>query len=189
MSNFFKEKIFDEKELKVVNLKKINLLMDIEEVEIKKLELEDLEEVHKLMQKMFLETTKQQIKEIIEKGMSYGAYVERILVSVGLAWPVHFNEKKEKIIKGEPNAVYLDNVILLLAYEGRGIRKMLINEREKIARAHGLEYAVVFINSEWPKGNLADMIAEQGDAVEKTYLECNYRFIRVKNGILGIKKL
>ncbi len=192
MSNPFKEKMFDDKKKEepgAMKLKKLDLLSDIENVEIKKLDSGDVDEVYMVMRKTLWESSREQVTEVIKEGMSYGAYVERMLVGAGLAWPAHYDEKKEKIAKGEPNAIYMEDVALLLAYEGRGIRKILVEEREKAGKSAGFRYAVAFISPDWPKGSLEDMIKERGNRIERAYLAEGYKFLRTKDGILAVKAL
>ncbi len=190
MANPFREKIFEEKkETEAVKPKKLELLSDFENVEIKKLMLADLDEVFVIMRKTLWESTKEQVADVLKAGMSYGAYVERMLVGAGLAWPAYYDEKRERIAKGESNAVYLEDVALLLAYEGRGIRKILVEEREKEGKTNGLSYAVSYINPDWPAGTLEDLIKERGNRMEKTYFMRGYEFKRGKDGVLAVKKL
>lgn len=192
MSSPFKEKMFDEKrkEPEALRLKKMDLISDLENVEIKKLTMAELDEVHMIMRKTLWEASKQQIIDVLKAGMSYGAYVERMLAGAGLAWSAHYDEKKEKLVPGaEPNAIYLEDVALLLSYEGRGIRTMLVHEREKFGRAAGFQYAIAYISPDWPRGSLEDMILERGNRIEKTYQTEGYHFVRSKDGILAVKRL
>lgn len=216
MANPFREKIFEEKKEKEAHKpKKMELLSDMEHVEIKKLAPADLDDVYALMRKTLWESTKEQIADVIKEGMSYGAYVERMLVGAGLGWPAHYddlqrglpsskqparcktfgkamafpNEKNKEIGKGGPNAIFMEDIALLLSYEGRGIMKMLVEEREKEAKEKGISHAVGFISPDWPKGNLGDMIKERGNRIEKIYLDAGYEFFRTKDGILAVKKL
>lgn len=190
MQNPFKEKIIEEKkEPEAAKLRKLDLLSDLESAEIKKLNPEDVDEVYAIMRKTLWEVSKPQILDVIKAGFSYGAYVERMLVGAGLAWEVHYDEKKERIGSGEPNAIFLEDVALLLAYEGRGIRRILVEEREKAARAAGFSYTVAAISPDWPSGSLEDMIKERGNRAEKAYLSQGYEFKRAKDGIIAVKRL
>lgn len=190
MANPFREKIFEEKkETEAPKIKKMELLSDMEHVEIKKLAPADLDNVYALMRKTLWESTKEQIADVIKEGMSYGAYVERMLVGAGLGWPAYYDEKNKEIGKGGPNAIFMEDIALLLSYEGRGIMKMLVEEREKEAKEKGISYAVGFISPDWPKGNLGDMIKERGNRIEKIYLDAGYEFFRTKDGILAVKRL
>lgn len=194
MQNSFREKIIGQKEGRepvAAKEKKLDLLSNFEHVEIKKLGPEDADEVHKLMRKTLWESTHGQMLEVINSGTSYGAYVGRMLVGVGLSWPAHYDVKKRKIGKGEPNALYLEDVALLLQYEGKGIRRMLVEERERQAKSMGLTYALGYISPNWDEEGraLAGKIAEIGNTMEKEYLSLGYEFIRAKDGILALKKL
>ncbi|MEW6528473.1 MAG: hypothetical protein AB1391_01145 [Candidatus Micrarchaeota archaeon] len=194
--NAFKEKIFDEKKEILASSKsemdkpkKLGLFSDLENVEIKKLSLAELDDVYTLMRKTLWEISKQQITDILKLGMSYGAYVERMLVGVGFGWPVFYDEKNGDIVNGEPNAIYLEDVALLLMYEGREIREMLVDEREKCGKASNYVYAVAYISPDWPQGNLEDMIRDRGNKIERVYLGVGYQFIRTANGIIAIKRI
>lgn len=192
MLNPFKEFLVEKKEeeeSKAIKPKKLDLFNDLENVEIKKLTLAELEEVHIIMRKTLWEVSKQQIANVLSLGMSYGAYVERMLVGAGLAWTASYDEKKKNVTQGEPNAIYLEDVALLLAYEGRGIRQTLIKEREKYASANDYVYTIGYISPDWPRGNLEDMIKERGNRIEKAYLTDGYKFVRTKEGILAVKHL
>lgn len=190
MQNSFKEKIIEKKEPEAIKLKKLDLLSDFEHVEIKKLNFEDVDEVFKIMHKTLWEVSREQVADVIKAGMSYGAYVERMLVGAGLCWPTRFNEKSKTMVNGKPNALYLEDVALLLTYEGRGIRKMLIEEREKAAKANGFKYTLAYISPDWQRnGVLEDMINERGNKIEKAYFASGYKFIRTKDGILAVKKI
>ncbi|VVB97950.1 Uncharacterised protein [uncultured archaeon] len=192
MANPFREKIIDEKEKKEpggsLKLMKLQLLSDLENVEIKKLEADDVDEVYLLMRKTLWESTKEQVTDVIKSGMSYGAYVERMLAGAGLAWSARYEEGKG-IVAGENNAIYMEDVALLLAYEGKGIRKMLIEEREKQAKLAGFAYAVAYISPDWPQGDLAGLIKERGNKIEREYLAAGYKFERTKDGIVALKGL
>lgn len=190
MQNPFKEKTVEEKkEPEAAKLRKMDLLTDLESVEVKKLNPDDVDEVYAIMRKTLWEVGKPQILDVIKAGFSYGAYVERMLAGAGLAWPVFYDEKEERIGSGGPNSVFLEDVALLLAYEGRGIRGILMEEREKAARAAGFAYAIAAISPDWPGGSLEDMIKERGNRMEKAYLSRGYAFKRSKDGILAVKRL
>lgn len=190
MPNPFKEKLIkDNKEPEYQKIRKMDLLAGVEEVEIGKLEPEDADEVHKVMRKALWECAKEEVLGVINYGMSYGAYVERMLVGAGLAWAVHYDEARGEISSGEPNAVFMEDVALLLAYEGKGIRKMLIEEREKEGKSRGFTYAIAYISPDWNEGDIGAQIMETGNRMERAYLSCGYSFKRAKNGVLAVKRL
>ncbi|MCK4319597.1 hypothetical protein KAW38_03440, partial [Candidatus Micrarchaeota archaeon] len=99
-------------------------VMDYERAEIKKLHEGDAEIAHNIMKKCMFDVNIYEIKDILKKGMSYGAFVGRMLVGVGLGWEVYYNHESKGIEDGLPNAIYLEDDALLLAYEGQGIREM-----------------------------------------------------------------
>ncbi len=112
-----------------------------------------------------------------------------LIVGVGLAWPAKVDLETKRIMSGEPNALYLEDPAVLLAYEGRGIRRILLQEREKEASNSALKYTIGYLYEDIPKGNIADYITEAGSALEKLYLSENYEFFRTEKGILAFKKV
>ncbi|MEM2948457.1 MAG: hypothetical protein QXY05_04365 [Candidatus Anstonellales archaeon] len=170
-----------------------DLAVDEEEAEIKKLDIDDFEDVISIMRRAMFEIGKaeaKQIEEILKLGASYGAYVDRMLVAVGLAWPISFDRATKVIGKGPANALYLEDVALLLAYEGKGIRQKLVKAREDEARALGLKYAVAIASEEVPKEeNVIEVIKERGTKIEKVYLERGYSFFKSKIGLIAFKEV
>lgn len=164
-------------------------LLDEEEVEIKRLDQEDIEECVKVMRRCAFDVTDAEVGSIIAYKKSFGATVNRMIVGVGLAWPAKFDFEMKKITSGEPNALYVEDPAVLLAYEGRGIRRILLSEREKDALNQGLRYVIAYLYEDVPKGNVADYIMEAGSQLEKLYLSENYEFMRTDRGILALKKL
>lgn len=169
------------------------LAVDEEEAEIKKLDIEDFDDVISIMRKAMFEIGKaeaRQVEEILKQGASYGAYVDRMMVAVGLAWPIAFNRATKTIGKGVANALYLEDVALLLAYEGKGIRQKLVRAREDEARGMGLKYAVAIASEEVPKEeNVIDVIKERGTKIERVYLERGYSFFKSKIGLIAFKEV
>jgi len=173
--------------------RRYELAVDDEESEIKKLTLEDFEDVISIMRKAMFEigmAEAKQIEEILKQGVSYGAYVDRMLVAVGLAWPIAFDRATKTIGKGTANALYLEDVALLLAYEGRGIREKLVKARENEARAMGLQYVVAIASEEVPKEeNVIEVIKERGTKIERVYLDRGYSFFKSKIGLIAFKEV
>jgi hypothetical protein len=163
------------KEPEALKLRKLNLLSDIESVEIKLLEGEHSKEVHKIMQRNLWEATHGEIASIISEKSSCGAFVERMLVGAGLGWPARYNEKNNGVSgDGAHNALFLEDISLLLAYEGKGIRNLITQERENYARSRGFAYTV---------GK-----ADVSPAMERTYRELGYSFVQGENP-LAVKRL
>jgi hypothetical protein len=169
--------------------KKFVELLDTEEVEVKRLDAEDIEDCVKVMRKCAFDVTEVEVGNIIAYGKSFGATVNRMLVGVGLAWPAKLDLDRKIISSGEPNAIYLEDPAVLLAYEGRGIRRILLGEREKEASGSGLSYVIGYLYEDVPKGNIADYITEAGSTLEKLYLSEDYEFFRTEKGILAFKKV
>jgi GNAT superfamily N-acetyltransferase len=187
---FEKFKVDEKKEQKTEKeKKKFIYLLDEDQVEIKRLVQEDVEEVVKVMRKCAFDVTEKEVSHIIGYNMSFGAYVNRMLIGVGLSWPAKFDIKQKKIVGGEPNALYLEDPAVLLAYEGRGIRRILLKEREKEAKNRNFSYTVAYLSEDLPKGSIEDYIKESGSQLEKLYLSENYEFLRTERGIIAIKKL
>lgn len=169
--------------------KKFVHLLDEEEVEMKRLDGEDVEDCVKVMRKCAFDVTEVEVGNIVKYGKSFGATVNRMLVGVGLSWPAHLDLDKKKIVNGEPNALYMEDPAVLLAYEGRGVRRILLKEREKEALSSGMRFAMGYLYEDIPKGDIASYITEAGSSLEKLYLSESYEFIRTERGILAFKKL
>ena len=169
--------------------KKFVHLLDEEEVEVKRLDAEDIEDCVKVMRKCAFDVTEVEVGNIIAYNKSFGATVNRMLVGIGLAWPAKLDLETKKISSGEPNAIYLEDPAVLLAYEGRGVRRILLKEREKEAINSGLKYTIGYLYEDVPKGNIAEYITEAGSALEKLYLSEEYEFVRTEKGILAFKKV
>ena len=166
---------------------KILRIMDDEQIEITKITESEVEDAHNLLLKGGFEVTESEIRNIIKDGLSFGAYVSRILIAVGLGWRAAFDTKKVLIVDGEPNSVYLEDIVVSLAYEGRGVRKILIESREKEARIQQLLYSISYVSGDLPEGDIAGYIKEKGNKLARLYLLENYEFHDTKNGILAVK--
>jgi hypothetical protein len=164
-------------------------LLDEEEVEVKRLDSEDIEDCVKVMRKCAFDVTEVEVGNIIAYGKSFGATVNRMLVGVGLAWPARLDLESKKITSGEANALYMEDPAVLLAYEGRGVRRILLKEREKEAVDSKLKYTIGYLYEDIPKGDIAGYITEAGSALEKLYLSEAYEFFRTEKGILAFKKV
>ncbi len=170
--------------------KKFRSISDVEELEIKKLEEKDVEEATRVMSKCMFSVTEKEIADIVKRGMSYGAFVDRILVGVGLSWQVRFNPENWEFEEGGGNSIFLEDDAILLAYEGRGIRELLIEKREEEGRADGLEYAVA-ITSDAASGEekVDEVVGRRGNKTERALLKRKYLFSKTRNGVVAYKKL
>jgi len=164
-------------------------LLDEDQVEVKKLDTEDLEDVVKIMRKCAFDVTEKEVEKIIEYGMSFGCYVNRMLIGVGLGWPASYDNEKRNITGGEYNSLYLEDPAVLLMYEGRGIRRILLREREKSAMEKNLIYTIAYLSEDIPKGSAVEYIKEAGSQLEKLYLSEDYEFFRTDRGVLAVKKV
>ncbi|MBD3209992.1 hypothetical protein GF318_01270 [Candidatus Micrarchaeota archaeon] len=164
-------------------------ILDEDQVEVKKLEDEDIEEAVKVMKRCAFDVSEGEVKSIVDYNKSYGATVNRLIIGVGLSWPARLDVETMTITSGEPNALYLEDPAVLLAYEGRGIRRILLKEREKEAGKSGFKYAIGYLYEDIPKGNVSDYIREAGSQLEKLYLSEEYEFHRTDRGILAFKRL
>lgn len=176
-------------ELEGAPKKKFIHLLDEDEVEVKKLTSEDTEDCVKVMRKCAFDVTDVEVNNIIGYGKSFGATVNRMIVGVGLAWPAHLDFESRRITSGDPNALYLEDPAVLLAYEGRGVRRILLAEREKEALASGLGHCIGYLYEDIPKEEIAHYILEAGSALERLYLSEGYEFYRTEKGILAFKKV
>ncbi len=178
-----KEEPKKEEKKKIPELRTLNS----EIVEIKKLYLDDLEETVKLLTINGFEVTDKEVEHILRAGLSFGAYVGRQLVGLGLAWIACFDMKKTILVDGDPNSIYLEDVVLSLAYEGRDIRNMLLKAREEEAKNRNLLYSIAHVSEDLPLGGLEDYIRERGKKQTKLYLLEQYEFFDTKNGLLAVK--
>lgn len=164
-------------------------LLDEENVEVKRLEEEDVEDAVRVMRKCAFDVTEVEVLNIIKYGMSFGCHVNRMLIGVGLSWPAYLDMETHAIKGGEPNAIYMEDPAVLLAYEGRGIRRVLLKEREKEAAGRGMKYTIAYLYEDLPKGSVVDQIKESGSQLEKLYLSEGYEFFRTERGILSMKRV
>jgi len=112
-------------------------------VEIRLLTLSDLKDSMKVFENAKFDITKGEVEHILQFDMSYGAFVNRKLMAVGLAWPANFDPKEVTVTISEtPNAMYLEDVAIFKKSEGRRIRSMLITSRENESIKRGLDYVV-----------------------------------------------
>jgi GNAT superfamily N-acetyltransferase len=170
--------------------KKFLHLLDEEEIEIKKLNSSDAAEVVKVMRKCAYDVTEAEVISIVGYEMCYGAYVNRMLIGVGLSWPAVY-DAEEHAVKGggETNAIYQEDPAVLLAYEGRGVRRILLRQIEESARSKGTDFSIAYLYEDLPKGSIVDFIKESGSQLEKLYLSEEYKFFKTDKGVLAVKKL
>ncbi len=178
-----------EEEKPAVHKRKFLHLLDEEHVELKRLTLDDVEEAVKILRKCAFDVAEGEVSSVVKHNVSFGVYVNRMLVGVGLAWPTNFNIENKSITGGEPNAVYMEDPAVLLAYEGRDVRRMLLREREEDARRGGFRYSISYLYEDVPKGSIVAMIKEAGSQLGKLYLSEGYEFYKTEKGILVLKKL
>lgn len=189
MSETFKvEEKKETKELLSAKKKFLHLL-DQDYTEIKRLTEEDIQDAVKIMRKCSFDVTDKEVLAIVQYNFSFGCYVNRLLIGVGLSWPTHYDAERKEIRNGETNAIYVEDPAVLLAYEGRGIRRILLQEREKDAKTQGLKYVIAYLSEDLPTGDLGDYIRESGSQLEKLFLSENYEFQRTNRGILAFKRL
>jgi hypothetical protein len=170
--------------------KKFHSQVDMEEAEVKLLEKSDVEEAGKVMRKCLFSVTDKEIEAIIAKGMSYGAFVDRMLVAVALSWAVRFNPDTKDFEQGQDNAVFLEDDAILLAYEGKGIRELLIEKREEEGTARRLKYAVAITSQAQAAGeSVSETVKQRGNKTEKALLKKEYKFFKTKNGVIAYRNL
>lgn len=180
----FKEaKEKEEKKMEFVDL------LDEDQVEVKKLTTDELKDAVKIMRKCAFDVMESEVKKIIEYDMSYGSFVNRMLIGVGLSWPAKYEPEQRKITGGEYNAVYMEDPAVLLMYEGRGVRRILLREREKEANSRNYKYSIAYLYEDIPKGSVVSYIKEAGSQLEKLYLSEDYEFFRTDRGVLAVKRL
>ncbi|HLC69274.1 MAG TPA: hypothetical protein VJH24_05525 [Candidatus Bilamarchaeaceae archaeon] len=169
--------------------KQFTQLFDEEQTEIKRLNLDDVEDAVKVMRRCAFDVTEKEVEYIVKYGFSFGCYVNRMIVGVGLAWPTYYDPRERVLRGGDANALYLEDPAVLLTYEGRGIRRILVRSREKDARAKQLKYALTYVTEDLPKGSVDDYIKERSSQLEKLYQSEDYQFYKSDRGLLAMKEL
>jgi len=164
-------------------------LMNSDQVEVKLLSKDDLEATVKIMRRCAFDVTESEVATIINYNLSYGAYVDRMMVGVSLGWPASFDEEHLVITTKEPNAIYNEDPAVLLTYEGRGIRRILLRKKEDVAREEKFTYSIAYLYEDIPKGEVSQYVREAGSQLEKLYLSEDYVFHKTKKGVLAVKKL
>jgi len=190
MSDFKSASMLDEKEEKKESQKmRVRSPIDIEEAEIKRLKAEDAEEVTNIMRKCLFAVTVEEVREVLKRDMSYGAYVGRMLVAVGLGWGAAYNPSNLELETGYTNAIFLEDDAVLLPYEGKGLRELLIDHREIEGRAREFQFAVTITSPLNPDSNLEEVVAQRGTKTEKALMKANYRFYKTRVGVIAVKPL
>jgi len=164
-------------------------LLDEDQVEIKCLDSEDVKDALKIMLRCSFEVNEEEVSKVVAYGTSFGCYVNRMLIGVGLGWPAAYDHEKKILVGGAPNTLYLEEPAVLLMYEGRGIRRILLKAREKSAVSSNYKYTIAYLSEDIPKGNVVDYIKEGGTQLEKLYLSEDYEFFRTSKGVLAVKRL
>ncbi len=163
-------------------------LLEEDQTEVKRLTLEDVEDAVAVMRRCAFDVTDKEVSNIIEYGVSFGCYVNRMLIGVGLAWPAHLNFKEKKIMNGDVNCLYMEDPAVLLSYEGRGIRRILVQTRENESKSKGYKYTLAYLSEDLPTEEIGDYIKESGTQLEKLYLSEGYTFFRTDRGIMALKE-
>lgn len=189
MSDFKNAALQEEKEEKAAPKMKFHSPIDIEEAEIKRLKAEDAEEVTNIMRKCLFAVTVDEVREVLKRDMSYGAYVGRMLVAVGLAWGTGYNPSNLELEGGYTNAIFLEDDAVLLPYEGKGLRELLVDHREMEGRARELQYAVTITTPLNPDGDLSEVIAQRGTKTERVLMKAGYKFYKTRVGVIAVKPL
>lgn len=189
MSDFKSAIIEENKEEKAGSKMRVRSPIDIEEAEIKRLTPEDSEEVTNIMRKCLFAVTEDEVREVLKRNMSYGAYVGRMLVAVGLAWGTAYNPSNLQLETGYTNAIFLEDDAVLLPYEGKGLRELLVDHREMEGRAHEFQFAVTLTTPLNPDGNLDEIVAQRGTKTEKVLMKAGYRFYKTQAGVIAVKQI
>ncbi|MFA5411865.1 MAG: hypothetical protein WC350_00765 [Candidatus Micrarchaeia archaeon] len=189
MSDFKSAIIEENKEDKAASKMRVRSPIDIEEAEIKRLKPEDSEEVTNIMQKCLFAVTEDEVREVLKRNMSYGAYVGRMLVAVGLAWGTAYNPTNLQLETGYTNAIFLEDDAVLLPYEGKGLRELLVDHREMEGRAREFQFAVTLTTPLNPDGNLDEIVAQRGTKTERVLMKAGYRFYKTQAGVIAVKQI
>jgi len=189
MSDFKSASMMDEKEEKAAPKHRVRSPIDIEEAEIKRLKAEDAEEVTNIMRKCLFAVTEEEVREVLKRDMSYGAYVGRMLVAVGLGWGTAYNPSNLELESGYTNAIFLEDDAVLLPYEGKGLRELLVDHREMEGRARDLQFAVTITTPLNPDSNVDEVIEQRGNKTEKALMKAGYKFYKTRVGVIAVKPL
>ncbi|HNT60959.1 MAG TPA: hypothetical protein PKJ97_03210 [Candidatus Bilamarchaeaceae archaeon] len=189
MSDFKNAIIEEKKEEKASPKMRVRSPIDMEEAEIKRLKPEDTEEVTVIMRKCLFSVTDDEVREVLKRNMSYGAYVGRMLVAVGLAWGTAYNPSNLQLEGGYTNAIFLEDDAVLLPYEGKGLRELLVDHREIEGRAREFKFAVTITTPLNPDGNVDDVISQRGTKTEKVLMKMGYTFYKTRAGVIAVKPL
>jgi hypothetical protein len=112
-----------------------------------------------------------------------------MIIGIGLGWPTAYDPDSRMLVGKEYDSIYLEDPAILLMYEGRGIRQILLQEREKAAKAAGYRYSLAYISEDIPTGSVTDYITESGSQLERLYLKEEYEFFKTDKGVLAVKIL
>ncbi len=189
MGNTFKTEKKAAEVSKLTPKKEFVHLLDNDQTEIKRLDLSDLQDAVKVMRRCGFDVTEDEVSLIIKYGRSFGCYVNRMLIGVGLAWPTHYDPETKILSNNEANALYMEDPAVLLSYEGRGIRRILLSTRENDARERGYVYAITYVSEDLPKGSVDEHIKEASSQLEKLYLSEQYEFYKTERGLMALKKV
>ncbi len=159
-----------------------------EKVEVKRLSEEDYEDVIALLRRRQYELTREvkgEIKRVLGLGYSYGAYVERALVGLVLAFPVGFDPVEKAIGQGD-NAVYMEEVVIALGFESKGIEERLI---EEIERDHKGKYIISLVSDNPPEEDLIAWVERHGTEFAKELVRRGYSLVKHGLGLLAVKRV
>ncbi|RME78865.1 MAG: GNAT family N-acetyltransferase [Methanobacteriota archaeon] len=171
----------------------IGYSIDSEQAELKKLEISDLDDVVSVMRKSAFEigsAEKREIESVIKQGFSYGAYVDRMLVGVALAWPICFDDgRKQLSVCEQPNTIYIEDLAVLNAYEGMGIREKLVNVIEEEGSSRGLSFIVSIVGENPKEDDIISVVENRGTKAERMFLSKNYKFFKSGYGLAAYKRV
>jgi len=189
-----KEKREEKKEKKEAensqNFKVIRRL-EFPEIEIKKLDVSDLEDVEEFLVRVGgLELEKKELRKVLAEGLSGGAFVGRMLVGVGLGREILIDPESLRIVEeGGVPSLLMDVPRIRLGYEGKGIREALIKLRERLAKSRGLRYSVGVLEGEYSWMNPVEEIKLKGIKTDNLYLLLGYEIVVWEDEFLAIKVL
>ncbi len=167
--------------------------IDTEEIELKLLDDDDLDEIIKVFKKVAVPIGRDEVKEIkniLADNMSYGAYVDRILVGLFLAWPFCFDQvHKGMATCDDPNALYLEDMAVLSAYEAKGVRDALLKQAEKVAKENSFPYIVTVVGENPAEEDILKVIEDRGTRHERHLLSRGYKFFKSEYGLAAYKNL
>ena len=167
--------------------------IDTEEIELKILTEEDIEDIVEVFKKVMVTIGNEElrgIREVLKEQLSFGAYVDRMLVGFILGWKICFDKDSKSIATCDnPNTLYMEDIAVLNEYEAKGVRKALLLEMEKVSKEKGIPFLLTIVGDNPKEEDIIKKIEEGGTKHTKLLLEKGYKFFKSEHGLVAYKKI